>query len=415
MCNYVSQVRHFCRAPASYSLMVTVLTLIIAWPRPPRSLQSAISRRPSTLLMLLAIAMLVPTHRASGQQRYTVPSEPRCHECTIVLEHVASLGSGDDDVILGITPFIRRDSRGNFYTVSSLDRGAIYIFGSQGEFVKKIVPTSRGKRQLSLIFALHVDASDSIRIIDVAGGFVGVLSPTHELVRVLPWVGRLNQNGAVFNEDGSVIVNALVNTPESAGFPFHKLDQGGRVRKSFGPSAFAGLEQLNRQSVRRITSSGDGGIWTASPSEYVLELWYPEANAPSVTLVRTAQWFPSHTGTEPLTPHRMPRPKIIAVQSTTRGHLWAITSVGDIRWRESLRKVERETGDIYVPFQHDRVYDTIVEIIDPDCACLLASQRVDPFLAGFADAEHVFSWRSATEDGRVIYDVWRMRIRPHLK
>lgn len=112
--------------------------------------------------IMMAVGIAAPT---AGQEQFTIASEPRCWECKIVLEHVVTLGDASGGVPLGPTSFIRRDSKGNFYTANALDRGVIYIFDSLGRLTKRIGSTKGGDRWFaSTVQALLIDDADTLRV-----------------------------------------------------------------------------------------------------------------------------------------------------------------------------------------------------------------------------------------------------------
>jgi hypothetical protein len=109
--------------------------------------------------------------------------------------------------------------------------------------------------------------------------------------------------------------------------------------------------------------------------QYTLESW--SADGELVTaLVRRVEWFrPSEDYWLP-TPERPPAPRLMGVWEDSAGLVWTIAHVGDRRWRRGLGNGIRIEGQTAYPItDQQRVYDSVLEVIDPVAGRLLASRR----------------------------------------
>lgn len=226
------------------------------------------------------------------------------------------------------------------------------------------------------------------------------------MVRGTKFLGSVVANSYGMLSNGDVVLNAFLYDPDTVGFPFHRMNPDGRIVHSFGPGAFWSNRQNVENTERRLTVSSDGAIWAAFASRYVLEHWHLDGER-DVVLERLATWFPPDRHSGEVTPTDEPVPRVRAINMDNKNRLWTLIEVADSHWAQGLR--EMDDGRFF-PVDDTRVWDTIIDVIDPVEKSLLVSERQDPHLIGFVDDELVYSSRSRSIDARMIYDVWRIRI-----
>ena len=107
---------------------------------------------------------------------------------------------------------------------------------------------------------------------------------------------------------------------------------------------------------------------------------------------------------EPMEPH------ITDLSVDARGYLRTIIVRGGPRWAELLPVPTRRpaTGDVVYPVPPGiGLFESIVEIIDPESGRLFARGVLRPELYGFVDPEHVFSYHE-DDVGRPTISIWRL-------
>jgi len=144
-------------------------------------------------------------------------------------------------------------------------------------------------------------------------------------------------------------------------------------------------------------------MWVAQVSSYDIEL-YDRAGSLIQLYRREADWFPPGSGRivtaqpdgEP------PQPKVVGVQEDERGRLWVLSIVADSGWRRAFsadRLPPRRAGapQYYGVEDTNRLYDSVIEVIDPRSGKLISSTRVDEALAAFAGRN--MAWSSVEQGG----------------
>ncbi len=357
--------------------------------------------RSSHCATIVSVALAVSPASAQAQRTSVVTSRSSCPRCEILLDHVATLGEHPNDPPLGVTPFIRRDSNGNYYTANHLDRGVVYVFGPKGRFRRTVGSDSSVNKPLSLIQALLIGRGDTLTVFDPESRQYAVIAPAGSIVRSATFDGSVVANGYAQLPGGDIAISAYMRTPERVGFPLHKVSANGEMTMSFGPDSFVGAQQYQMNTERRIAPGAGGSIWTVFSARYILEHWDSNGDI-DLRLERHAIWFPVDEGRDELTSARRPTPLVRALTMDRDGRLWTLIGLADSDWRDDV--AERIDSD------YARIWDTVVEVMDPAQRVLVASTRLDHAVGGFVDGEHVFSHRSRTAEGRTIYDVWHVRL-----
>ena len=153
-----------------------------------------------------------------------------------------------------------------------------------------------------------------------------------------------------------------------------------------------------------VVSSGyQGGFWAASGWKYELHRW---ANADSLdyTLVRdNVKWFPSDNAyfddtydSEP------PSSWFIHMWETTGGLLWTFSLIPDENW--SPEPPQRSN-----PAYNERVFDTMIEVIETASGEVLAQLRFENTLAPVCGNELMYT-AEETEYGDVRVVVFEPRL-----
>lgn len=362
--------------------------------------------------IVLVTVMSAPTARA--QNPIPIGPEPRCPLCVVQLEYVVTLGDDDGPGLLGETSLIERDSRGRYYIAHTADRGVIEVFDSSGRFLDRIGREGGGPGEYRFVQILYMAPGDTLHVFDVLNRRRTVLSPSYEVVRTHPVPMNLFPGRYAPVDEGEIVLNGILGTPAGFGFPFHRIDATGKVVVSFGTyDELASPRTLYSKTLRPHASAGGKMIWAGFRNRYVLELWDSVGTRRKV-LVRSAEWFQPYDLEEhvpgALTPVEPPYPLLRRMRQLPDGYIWVMIRVADPRWRRSLERRIGADGPYYSAKSYTGMYDTVIEVIDPEDARLIISERVDHVIRNFIDDEHVFSVRGSPGDV-LKYDVWRIRIR----
>lgn len=270
---------------------------------------------------------------------------------------------------------ILRDSKGSFYVVlpESYNEPPL-VFDARGRFVQAIGRSGDGPGEFRNPVAVVVSPADSVYVFDGQTGRLTVLSPALKVVRTAPFANRMWT--ATRLTDGSFIVNANLPNPDRFGYPLHRYDATGNYLQTLSDDNPLVVPRYPRHFLRWIFPSSDGGVWsTPLNHQYKVEKWDKEGR-PQVSLHRDADWFMPYDRYDLPTPDRPPMPQMLGVWEDGDGLAWTLAHVGDPDWRRGIAEGVRAEGQMmYRILDHQRVFDCIIEVIDPSSGTLVTSQR----------------------------------------
>lgn len=358
----------------------------------------------------LAAAWILPAGQVDAQATTPVPSDLACPTCTIRVDAVVTIGRDDDR--LGSRPYaVRRDSRGRYHMVAPESNPSVpLVFSARGGFLRELGREGAGPGEFRDAIALEITRGDTIHVFDRGNARLSVLDPGMREVRTSPIPPSTNT--AIVLPTGTVVVNAAVGEPDRIGHPFHRLDQDGNYTGYFGADAGSPVQPGDiAGTVRWMTPALGNKFWSLNYARsYTLELWDADGTLLK-RITRDADWFAPYDRATSLAPRNPPQSRGMGVWYDQRvGLLWTIMHVADPRWRDGTGPLRRAHGEEYLPI-HDmqRVYDTIVEVIDVNTNRVLARRRFDmtidlPIGAG------LFAGARETPEGAPYLDVWRFSL-----
>lgn len=239
-----------------------------------------------------------------------------------------------------------------------------------------------------------VSPTDSVLLFDPALSRVSVLSNDLEFARSFP----LPASPYEFHvrTDGTLVAQFMLFSPERAGLPVQLMDAAGRLERSFGSTA----PEYDRRNpfgrYRAITLAEQERVWTAFHNRYELELW-DDSGERLEHLARSVPWFTAWTAYEP------PIPTLRSIRQDADGLLWVLINVPDSRYRQPT--VPPAVDDVSV---WDLRSDTMIEVIDPGRAIVVAQRRFDPLFTQFV-GPLVYAHREGA-DGEIVVDVYRLSL-----
>ena len=365
-----------------------------------------LSRAMSALLFL----WVLPVSVAVGQVRRFVPSDLSCPKCRIEVRKIVTFGDADGPGAIASRPYsISRDSKGRYYVVTpDTYNEPPLVFDAEGRFVQRIGREGDGPGEYRMPSVILVSARDSVYILDQAGRLT-VLSPSFELVTST--LLTFSPMSGVRMDDGSFVVNANIGDTDRLGIPLHHIDADGAVLASFGDDGSVLRPGELHSLLRWLAVGHGGGVWAVPFSnKYVIELWNPAGDRVA-ELVRQAEWFRPYDRYWLPSLKDRPAPRIMGVWEDGDGNVWTIVHVGDRRWKRGLAKGIPAEGQMMYPIEDEqRVYDTIVEVIDPSTGRVVASRRFDETFDVVVEPNLVAGYREA-DDGRPYVEIWQVHLR----
>jgi len=394
-----------------------VLPFMVAWPGLPA--QPALPRgsAPTT----------VAPQPDSGT---TVVTRIDCAACRVQLTRVVTLGDSAGPGALGASLYaVARDGAGRYLVATGLTNG-VGVYDASGRFVRRItigpdtVPdgstgnvanaadSAAAPFRSAAVGLVALGAADTVHLLDERRRKHLVLAPHaagYGVVRTRPLPQHPGGSWfALLLPNDELLATGDVPDREHIGLPLHRVTAEGVIGSSFG--ADVARRVPGEASGFRVLAAADSGrVWAAHLSRYRLERWTLDG-ARDRAIARVAPWFTPPATVRPLGPDSPPRPQLLAVHQDAAGRLWTLARVADPAWRTTLRRVaDRRGRAAYAAADLERLVDTVVEVFDPACGRLLASQRAPGLLARFIGDGHIAGWR-ATRGARPRLDVWRVEL-----
>jgi hypothetical protein len=368
-------------------------------PRAP----APIFRRRLCATLAGAVALLVVVADGGAQLLDEVTESPHGLR-RLVVQQVFRFGSmeGPDAFTENavIAPWV-----GGFVVAGKHEPGVLQRFDRGGRFLDAFARRGEGPGEQYAVSRIRVGAGDTLYVLDAlratvnrydaSGRFVDLIRVPMHVHDFVPLGGR------------QLVTMGLLRTRASAGYPLHLVNDS-RLMSSFGadePRLMPGAKEawLFRQLAPGVI---DGQVWSAHSRAYVIEAWDLQGNRTD-RLTRTAPWFWEWDEILALTGSRPPYPMIRSIVQDADGLLWVMINVADENWRPLPRGYVRMERP--VPRDQDnRLYDTIIEVIDPSRREVIAHGRFDPRFIRM-HGEYLYSYEE-DEIGVPIYTIWRVRI-----
>lgn len=241
-------------------------------------------------------------------------------------------------------------------------------------------------------------SGDSILVFQL-GGKVSSISPQLEVTHVAAVPGMIHR-GWVKPSSELVLMGRFPAAPHA---PLHRFRHG-RAIGSLGAEDTVRSAERPSLTQRHVAVNDDGTLWLVRPDRYELEL-YDSAGALLQVYRRNAPWFPDREFEMAESP-QPPSPFIVGLQISAAGDLIVLARVANEPFDSSLPRGE---GVRLTPDYTLRLYDGIVEVIDPHAEAVVASHRSDMPFQGFASQDKLYSLRE-DEEGLVVIDIWRLDV-----
>ena len=221
-------------------------------------------------------------------------------------------------------------------------------------------------------------------------------------LRVGPW-------DAAFDREGRILV---ASSSSERPFPLLLLDHGGQLLREFAGDSASRLIH----SPRGIAAAPDGSWWTLPMQfHYRLEHWDSTGVLLGV-IERRPDWYPPYTESIGPTREHAPSPMLMNAWFDAAGRLWVLGKVADAHWVAGLSApVGGDSLTTASISDADKVYDTVIEVLDPATGALLAQTRFDvsyPFAVEPGVIMRVLVTRNGwnrAELMRVIFDLSRVK------
>lgn len=362
--------------------------------------------RPRRLHVLVFVGLFASGTVLPAQAVVEIGRDALCDKNCFVVEAVTRIGESSGEGILPGAYTFTRDSRGRFYFAAPTAPGEIFVYNRDGRFIRSVDRRGAGPGEFDRIDWLHASRGDSLYVFDRSNVRLTLLSPSLEVVRMGRFHGTATD--AVTLTSGRLVVSARIPTPESVGLPLHLLDSDESVKRSFGSEREFYRSDMVFSIQRRLTPAADDRFWAGHRTAYVLELW--DANGTKhQTLQRTVDWFRPYLRTLQTTEQQPPQPSMNSVHLDKNGLLWVIVQIADQDYTRAIERVSTPEGLGTRFLDVHKVYDTVMEVIDPSSGRLVATQRFDADYGAFV-ADNLAVSLSEDEHGLLYMHLWHVSL-----
>jgi hypothetical protein len=223
-----------------------------------------------------------------------------------------------------------------------------------------------------------VSDRQAVHVFDSAGRFVRAMA--------YPVIPRFR----VIREDGTATVYGTAQPSGGTGPPLHFLPREFRpVSKSFGSIQGGDPTAIPNHGRMVMAPSRDRGFWTADVREYRLVRWDSSGTA-RLVLRRNPDWWvvperPRAGDTSAVAPDI----GIRRIFEDPNGRIWVLSLVPGARWREGWGPRRPDGAYDITGMRFDLLYDTIIDVINPETARLITSMRTPGYIVDFVSADEI--------------------------
>lgn len=250
------------------------------------------------------------------------------------------------------------------------------VYGDDGRYLGSLGETGDGPGQFIEPLFSRVGPGDSLWLFD-GSARASVFTPERVFARtialpVAPW-------DAAVLPDGRLVIAAATS---GAPLPLLLLNGAGAVIRYIGTP----LPDEPLGAMRRIVLARDATIWTVPMlGSWRIEHW-DTTGANLGALERTPEWFTPYQRYQAPAPGIAPQPTLQGAWFDDLDRLWVLGKAVDPDWEKGIDTLDARGGESgrSVISDPDRVYDTMIEVIDLQSGEAIITARLDatwPFAA----------------------------------
>lgn len=343
------------------------------------------TRRDLVLCVALLGAALHMPMAAEAQQADTVivPSELACPDCRIALgDPVDFVGPHPPGAIGYPLQVIGVD--GTWLVVYHILTDEVHRYGPDGHYQGRLGRTGGGPGEFRRIgYMVAVPDSPVVDVFDYGNA------------RLTRWDVRGDRPLATFSSlarrphsvvrtaDGDFIVSAIHRDPDRAAYRLFRYGQDGSYHGPIGPRTVFRSDRF-RHAIRALSIDPDDGLWAGHFLEYVIDRFAPDGTLAG-TFVRDAAFFRPQDRTYAITEDLGPPTSLAEIAIDRHGLLWTAVNVPDPAWSMNVSDARVIEGrSTIAPENLSKVWDTVIEVIDPDRGVVLARTRLDGLIVSWS-------------------------------
>jgi hypothetical protein len=352
------------------------------------------SRRPRLRIPLAALALTfqlivrpvaaqAPDIRVSGAAEY--------EGCRIELEHVATIGTADDEHLYRQFSQIVRGPGSYYYVADGYTPGVILVYDSTGTFTRTIGRSGRGPGELAGEVLIGVSPDDSLYV--ASNGRITIFSAS-DGTAARSWNHGVNLWDLAVLQPGIIAAGRAPNTDLET---VRIFNADGSRRATIHHD---GILQHRHQIAQRLHLAGDTLLLVSDVGRYRLRAFDPDGRR-RWTVEREVDWFPPYARQPRGAVIRVPSlPDVVGAWIESDRYLWVLLERPAANWKpvENLREPDFNT-----------VLGSHLEVIDLQSGRVIASRRLDWLRPAGGGQPFLYTARYA-DMGHVVFDVWHVKI-----
>ena len=336
--------------------------------------------------VLLPVALIGVAPPSAAQQPLRVSSEVVCAECVITIDTVVTLGGLDGEGMEVITKYsdFAIDARERILVAHHQYR-SIYVFDMAGRFLRTVGREGEGPGEFSMIITDVNVGPEYIHVFEVLNGRT-LLDHDFEFVRRDRFPGQVGHSFVTESEVAAFVAN--IPSPSAVGHRLHFLDPSGNMVSHGGSDSV----YHTRGTLSAIVTGNEESLWVVEWDSTRISRWdlRPKPALARIWERTVDEWERHDYG-----PGVVPRPGHTGAMLDESG-LWIVWRVPDPDWGGRPFDV-RGGGEISDPAQD--IYDSWVELLDPDTGETLARYFDKGILLGFVPGSRYVKAYHETEAG----------------
>lgn len=340
-----------------------------------------------------------------------IPDGRVCASCIVTLQKLVVLGERDGQAALtGPPEAILLDSKSRYWILQ--EGTPPLVFDRAGRFLQTVGRQGAGPGEFSFPTAAVWLPGDSVLIIDRSGPRATVVSPELRPGRSIRLQRPLGPAVAL-DWPSVVVMNGLHPTPEGAGWPLHRVSFEGNqavIRGSFGPEGgelLPGRHPFER--FQQLARSRSGRIWSADMLRYRLHQWTQDGTIVR-SLERRPEWFSAPSAFGLGGPRTPPPPAVTSIYEDSDGLVWVFVRVAAASWRMAWGDVPADAHEVERNrIVMEKLFATVIEVIDPSTATVVARRFVDDWIVGTPSEQHAAMY-SVDANGVAYVSIYRIAL-----
>lgn len=255
------------------------------------------------------------------------------------------------------------DSRGRVIATSLFTPGVLVVFDAEGNLEEFVDRPGRGPGEFSRVSRMAIGSTDEILLFDDRVSVFASDLTFMRTVRAPTRVGALT----VSSSGEITVLSVLLDGSRSP--RLHTFGPEGELLRSFAPAPRPLSGDDRNEAAGALAPDDDGGIWMAVHPRYELTR-YVDGDAVQ-QIRRRVEWYQPWRGFDPQTTITTPpQPRVGTIWVDEEGLLWTASWIQDPAW-------EAPRDESLAEEDPSRIWDTMVEVLDPASGELVAQRRFD--------------------------------------